>query len=119
MKREDLEKLGLTKEQIDKVCDLHNADMQPLRNDLQKTQDDLKVAQDKLTTTEDALKKFDGDTYGGAPLLGLKGLVVKTHGNSRSIEVKNSILNAIKFSDQKMNEKIKEYISDEQNVNIE
>lgn len=65
------------------------------------------------------LKKFDGDTYGGAPLLGLKGLVVKTHGNSRSIEVKNSILNAIKFSDQKINEKIKEYISDEQNVNIE
>lgn len=65
------------------------------------------------------LKKFDADTYGGAPLLGLKGLVVKTHGNSKSIEVKNSILNAIKFSDQKINDKIKEYISDEQKVEIE
>lgn len=52
MKREDLEKLGLTKEQIDGVCDLNNADVQPLKNDLQKAQDDLKVAQDKVTTTE-------------------------------------------------------------------
>ena len=26
MKREDLEKLGLTKEQIDSVCDLNNKD---------------------------------------------------------------------------------------------
>ena len=60
MKREDLEKLGLTKEQIDSVCDLNNADVQPLKNDLQKAQDDLKVEQDKVKTTEEALKKFDG-----------------------------------------------------------
>lgn len=60
MKREDLEKLGLTKEQIDGVCDLNNADVQPLKNDLQKAQDDLKVAQDKVKTTEESLKKFDG-----------------------------------------------------------
>lgn len=60
MKREDLEKLGLTKEQIDGVCDLNNADIQPLKADLQKTQDDLKVAQEKVSTTEEALKKFDG-----------------------------------------------------------
>lgn len=31
MKREDLEKLGLTKEQIDSVCDLNNKDMKPVR----------------------------------------------------------------------------------------
>lgn len=60
MKREDLEKLGLTKEQVDGVCDLNNADVQPLKTELQKAQDDLKVAQDKLNTTEEALKKFDG-----------------------------------------------------------
>ena len=29
--------------------------------------------------------------YGGAPLLGLKGLVVKTHGSSKAKEVTNSI----------------------------
>ncbi|MBO4338250.1 MAG: phosphate acyltransferase PlsX, partial [Lachnospiraceae bacterium] len=30
------------------------------------------------------LKAFSMDVYGGAPLLGLKGLVVKTHGSSKS-----------------------------------
>ena len=28
------------------------------------------------------LKSFDATEYGGAPLLGLKGLVVKTHGSA-------------------------------------
>lgn len=60
MKREDLEKLGLTKEQIDSVCDLNNKDMAPVKNDLQKAQDDLKVTQEKLKTAEEAVKKFDG-----------------------------------------------------------
>ena len=35
------------------------------------------------------LKSFDASQYGGAPLLGLKGLVVKTHGSSKAKEVKN------------------------------
>lgn len=60
MKREDLEKLGLTKEQVDSVCDLNNKDMTPVKNDLQKAQDDLKVTQEKLKTAEEAVKKFDG-----------------------------------------------------------
>lgn len=60
MKREDLEKLGLTKEQIDAVCDMHHDEMKQTKADLQKAQDDLKVAQDKVATTEEALKKFEG-----------------------------------------------------------
>ncbi|WMC91254.1 phage scaffolding protein [Kineothrix sp. MB12-C1] len=60
MKREDLEKLGLTKEQIDSVCDLNNADMQPLKDDLQKSKDDLSVATEKIEATESALEKFKG-----------------------------------------------------------
>lgn len=60
MKKEDLEKLGLTKEQIDGVCSLNDADMKPLQNDLQKAQDDLKVSQEKVSATEAALKKFEG-----------------------------------------------------------
>lgn len=60
MKREDLEKIGLAKEQIDKVCDLNNADVSPLKDELQKTKDDLNVAQEKVKTTEEALKKFEG-----------------------------------------------------------
>ena len=33
------------------------------------------------------LKAFDATEYGGAPLLGLNGLVVKTHGNSKAKEI--------------------------------
>ena len=57
------------------------------------------------------LKGFDASQYGGAPMLGLNGLVVKTHGSSKSVEIKNSILQCILFKEQKINEKIKEKIS--------
>lgn len=53
------------------------------------------------------LKSFDLAAYGGAPMLGLNGLVVKTHGSSKSVEIKNSILQCIAFTEQKINEKIK------------
>ncbi len=54
------------------------------------------------------LKSFDASQYGGAPLLGLNGLVVKTHGNSKANEVKNSIIQCVTFQKQGINEKIKE-----------
>ena len=57
------------------------------------------------------LKKFDVKEYGGAPMLGLKGLVVKTHGSSEAVEVKNSILQCIAFKEQEISEKIKEKIA--------
>ena len=60
------------------------------------------------------LKKFDVKEYGGAPMLGLKGLVVKTHGSSESVEVKNSILQCIAFKEQEISEKIKEKIAVEE-----
>lgn len=56
------------------------------------------------------LKAFDLEQYGGAPMLGLKGLVVKTHGSSKSVEIKNSILQCVTFQKQQINEKIKEKI---------
>ncbi|MBR6396395.1 MAG: phosphate acyltransferase, partial [Lachnospiraceae bacterium] len=60
---------------------------------------------------KDTLKTFSTDEYGGAPMLGLNGLVVKTHGSSRSKEIKNSILQCIAFSQQHINDKIKDKIS--------
>jgi len=57
------------------------------------------------------LKAFDLEQYGGAPLLGLKGLVVKTHGSSKANEIKNSILQCITFTEQKINEKIREKVA--------
>ncbi len=60
---------------------------------------------------KETLKTFDLEQYGGAPLLGLKGLVVKTHGSSKAIEIKNSVLQCITFKEQKINDKIKEKIT--------
>ncbi len=59
---------------------------------------------------KETLKSFSTEEYGGAPLLGLNGLVVKTHGSSKSVEIRNSILQCIAFKEQNINEKIKEHI---------
>lgn len=60
---------------------------------------------------KETLKDFDASKYGGAPLLGLNGLVVKTHGNAKSTEVHNSILQCVTFMEQDINEKIKRNLS--------
>ncbi|MQN00760.1 MAG: phosphate acyltransferase PlsX [Lachnospiraceae bacterium] len=44
------------------------------------------------------MKAFDVSRYGGAPLLGLKGLVVKAHGSSKAVEIKNTIFQCMAFS---------------------
>ena len=59
---------------------------------------------------KETLKSFDASQYGGAPLLGLNGLVVKTHGSSKAVEVKNSILQCVQFTKQEINQKIRENI---------
>jgi len=59
---------------------------------------------------KETLKSFDASQYGGAPLLGLNGLVVKSHGSSNAVEIKNSIIQCVQFKQQKINEKIKENI---------
>ena len=59
------------------------------------------------------LKTFDASRYGGAPLLGLNGLVVKTHGNSKAVEVCNSIIQCVAFKEQGINEKIRESLKSE------
>lgn len=56
------------------------------------------------------LKRFDASEHGGAPLLGLNGLVVKTHGSSKSSEITNAIYQCVTFKEQDINGKIKENI---------
>ena len=52
------------------------------------------------------MKDFDASDYGGAPMLGLKGLVVKSHGSSNAKEFKQSILQCIAFKQQNISGKI-------------
>lgn len=60
---------------------------------------------------KETMKSFDASAYGGAPLLGLNGLVVKIHGSSKAAEVKNAIIQCVAFKEQKINEKIKNNIN--------
>ena len=59
------------------------------------------------------MAKFDTAEHGGAPLLGLKGLVVKIHGSSTHSEMKNAILQCVDFTEQKINDKIREQIQEQ------
>lgn len=51
-------------------------------------------------------KQLDYTEYGGAPLLGIKGKVMKTHGNSNSKAVKNAILKAYSYGKSSVTEQI-------------
>ena len=55
---------------------------------------------------KEELKTLDATEYGGAPLIGLNGLVVKVHGNATSKEIGNALIQCVKFKTQKINEKI-------------
>ena len=68
---------------------------------------------------KETLKTFDASEYGGAPLLGLKGLVVKTHGSATSKEVCNSIIQCKTFKAQKISEKIRECIQTDEELSAE
>ncbi len=67
-----------------------------------------------LPALKGTIKKFDASQYGGAPLLGLNGLVVKTHGGSKAVEIKNSIFQCASFHEQDINGKFKEKFTDSQ-----
>ena len=57
------------------------------------------------------LKAYDVNQYGGAPLLGCNGLLVKTHGSSKAVSITNSILQCKTFADNNINSDIKEMFS--------
>ncbi len=55
-------------------------------------------------------QSMDYSEYGGAPLLGLNGLVMKCHGSSDAKSIKHAVMECYKFTDNKVNEKIKQNI---------
>ena len=63
-----------------------------------------------LPALKKTLKSFDATEYGGAPLLGLKGLVVKTHGSAKAKEIANAIEQCVAFKEQNITEKIEKIL---------
>jgi phosphate acyltransferase len=54
----------------------------------------------------DFKKRIDHTEYGGAPLLGLKGVCIITHGSSNANAIKNAVRVAAEFSERRINESI-------------
>ncbi len=55
---------------------------------------------------------FSADAIGGAPFLGVDGVVLKAHGNSKALAITNAILQAKKFKDSNYIEDLKSHISE-------
>lgn len=53
-------------------------------------------------------KGFNPDEHGGAPLLGVKGGLIKAHGSSNAYAIKNAIRQSILFTDNEVLRKIEE-----------
>ena len=57
-------------------------------------------------------KEFDYSEEGGAPILGLKGAVLKIHGSSKAYAVRNAILKAVPYVENRVTEKIERAVSE-------
>ena len=57
-------------------------------------------------------KQIDYAEYGGAPLLGINGCAIISHGSSNAKAIKNAIFQAIKFANSNINSKIEEELLD-------
>jgi phosphate acyltransferase len=55
---------------------------------------------------DDFKKRLDYSEYGGAPLLGIKGVAIVGHGSSNSNAIKNAIRVAAEFANAGLNQKI-------------
>lgn len=108
MKREDLEKLGLTKEQIDSVCDLNNADMAPVRSELTKAKDDLKAAHEKVTAQDGTIKELNKDLaqFKDADVSGLKQKIADLEKNVAEKEAQHKQ----EIADRDFNDLVKDAI---------
>jgi glycerol-3-phosphate acyltransferase PlsX len=59
----------------------------------------------------DFKKRLDHTEYGGAPLLGVKGVCFITHGSSNANAIKNAIRVAAEFAERKINAKIEKELA--------
>src|SRR3989441_1064270 len=59
----------------------------------------------------DFKKRLDHTEYGGAPLLGVKGVCIITHGSSNANAMKNAVRVAVEFSKRKINESIEQRLA--------
>ena len=64
----------------------------------------------------DFKRRLDYSEYGGAPLLGVKGVCIITHGSSNANAIKNSIRVAAEFAERKINATIEKELASLQTI---
>src|SRR5579864_9120649 len=61
---------------------------------------------------QDFKKRLDYSEYGGAPLLGIRGVCIVSHGSSNANAIKNAVRVAVEFANSKLNCTIEERIAE-------
>ncbi len=90
MKREELEKLGLSEEQVNQVVGMYGASVETLKNQLKATQDDLKVANTTIETNKAEFEKLKNSSNDNQELSKQLEELQKKY-NSRDEEAKKEI----------------------------
>ncbi|MFA5561354.1 MAG: hypothetical protein WDA00_01765, partial [Eubacteriales bacterium] len=74
------------------------------------------VARVSAMTMKDKLgilkKRFDASEHGGAPLLGISKPVIKAHGNSDAVAIKNAVFQAMNFVHTGLNQDITRFAAE-------
>lgn len=109
MKREDLEAIGMTKEQIDKVLDMHHAEYDPVKNDLDTAQADLTAEKEKTATQEKTISDLKKD-LGEFKDVDVSGLQKKITDLENDIKTKDAT-HQQEISDRDFNDLLKESIA--------
>ena len=109
MKREELAALGMTKEQIDKVLNMHHTEFDPVKKDLVTAQEDLKNEKEKTSTQEttiNGLKKDLGE-FKDVDVSGMKKKIEDLEADIRTKDADHQK----EIADRDFNDLLKESIS--------
>ena len=109
MKREDLEAIGMTKEQIDKVLDMHHEEYDPVKKDLDTANADLAAEKEKTSTQETTIAglKKDLGEFKDADVSGMKQ---KIEDLEKDIQTKDAA-HKQEIADRDFNDLLKDSIS--------
>ena len=115
MKREDLEALGMTKEQIDKVLDMHHEEYDPVKKDLDTANADLAAEKVKTSTQETTIAELKKD-LGEFKDADVSGMKQKIEDLEKDIQTKDAA-HKQEIADRDFNDLLKECITAAKGVN--
>ena len=109
MKREELEALGMTKEQIDGVLDMHHKELDPVQKNLDTANADLDAEKVKNATQETAINdlKKDLEEFKDADVSGMKQKIADLE---KDIQTKDET-HQKEIADRDFNDLLKESIT--------